>query len=89
MSTKIYNGIKFKSSNIKEVLDQLIQLKKVANKLTTIAFHNLSKWAAQNNAMAAIGEKFGIAGIKRAKAIIKIIPTKALNFKSILLFIII
>lgn len=32
MSTKIYNGIKFKSSNIKEVLDQLIQLKKVANK---------------------------------------------------------
>ena len=29
MSTKIYNGIKFKSSNIKEVLDQLIQLKKV------------------------------------------------------------
>lgn len=29
MSTKIYNGIKFKSSNIKEVLDQLIKLKKV------------------------------------------------------------
>lgn len=31
MSTKIYNGIKFKSSNIREVLDQLISLKKVAN----------------------------------------------------------
>jgi hypothetical protein len=28
MSTKIYNGIKFKSTNYREVLDQLIDIKK-------------------------------------------------------------
>lgn len=33
MSTKLYNGIKFKSNNIKEVLDQLISIKETAKKI--------------------------------------------------------
>lgn len=33
MSTKIYNGVKFKSNNIKEVLDQLISVKEEAKKI--------------------------------------------------------
>ena len=33
MSTKLYNGIKFKSNNIKEVLDQLMSIRKPANNL--------------------------------------------------------
>ncbi len=31
MSTKLYNGIKFKSNNMREVLDQLMSIKKRAN----------------------------------------------------------
>jgi hypothetical protein len=33
MSTKLYNGIKFKSNNIREVLDQLMSIKKSANEI--------------------------------------------------------
>lgn len=33
MSTKLYNGIKFKSNNIREVLDQLISIKNKANEI--------------------------------------------------------
>jgi hypothetical protein len=33
MSTKLYNGIKFKSNNIKEVLDQLISVKETAKQI--------------------------------------------------------
>jgi len=33
MSTKLYNGIKFKSNNIKYVLDQLMSIKKRANEI--------------------------------------------------------
>lgn len=33
MSTKLYNGIKFKSNNIREVLDQLISVKETAKKI--------------------------------------------------------
>lgn len=33
MSTKLYNGIKFKSNNIKEVLDQLMSIKEKANEI--------------------------------------------------------
>ena len=33
MSTKLYNGIKFKSNNIREVLDQLMSIKDKANEI--------------------------------------------------------
>jgi len=33
MSTKLYNGIKFKSNDIREVLDQLISIKNKANEI--------------------------------------------------------
>jgi hypothetical protein len=69
------------------VLLRITSLTKVANKVTRIAFHNLLKCAAQNKAIAAIGEKLGIFGIKRAKATTIIKAINAPNFNSILLFI--
>jgi hypothetical protein len=51
MSTKLYNGIKFKSNNIREVLDQLMSIKKEANKiaLNLLPDDRLSLFIATNN----------------------------------------
>jgi len=50
MSTKLYNGIKFKSNNIKEVLDQLISVKETAKKIAidSISDRELSLFIATN-----------------------------------------
>jgi len=49
MSTKIYNGIKFKSNNFKEVLDQLILLKKPALDLLEIKDLDIEYIILKNN----------------------------------------
>lgn len=50
MSTKLYNGIKFKSNNIKEVLDQLISVKETAKKIAidSISDRELGLFIASN-----------------------------------------
>ena len=51
MSTKLYNGIKFKSNNIKEVLDQLISVKETAKQIAidSISDKDLSLFIGANN----------------------------------------
>lgn len=51
MSTKLYNGIKFKSKNIREVLDQLISIRKKAREiaLDLISDESISLFIASNN----------------------------------------
>jgi hypothetical protein len=50
MSTKLYNGIKFKSNNIKEVLDQLISVKEKAKEIAinSISDEQLSYFISAN-----------------------------------------
>ena len=51
MSTKLYNGIKFKSNNIKEVLDQLISVKETAKQIAidSISDKDLGLFITANN----------------------------------------
>jgi len=51
MSTKLYNGIKFKSNNIREVLDQLISIKSKAEELALqfISDRDISIFISTNN----------------------------------------
>ena len=51
MSTKLYNGIKFKSNNIKEVLDQLISVKETAKQIAidSISDEDLGLFIGANN----------------------------------------
>jgi len=72
MSTKLYNGIKFKSNNIKEVLDQLMSIKKIANEIAldllpddrlalfikTNDFADKDKWFISRELVTALDSSF-------------------------------